>query len=134
MRLALLAGLVALSLLGAAQAGAPPRTALVITFWPDEQASDRFQRWTLRCLPPGGTLPRPARACRRLARLGVAVLAPVPRGAACTLIYGGPQVALVRGAVAGRPVWARFSRRNGCEIARWQRLSPWLLPAPGISS
>jgi hypothetical protein len=51
--------------------------------------------------------------------------------AVCTELYGGPQVALVVGSVQGRRVWARLQRRNGCEIARWSRVSPWLLPAGG---
>jgi hypothetical protein len=41
----------------------------------------------------------------------------------CTQIYGGPQEALVTGTFGGRRVWARFSRRNGCEIARWNRIA-----------
>jgi hypothetical protein len=76
--------------------------------------------WTLRC-PPGGTLPNPARACRRLEKLDHP-FAPVPKSVACTLIYGGPQVAEVRGTFKGRTVNARFARGNGCEIARWNRV------------
>jgi hypothetical protein len=76
--------------------------------------------WTLRC-PPGGTLPNPAQACRRLEALDHP-FAPVPKSAACTLIYGGPQTAEVRGTFKGRTVDAHFSRGNGCEIARWNRV------------
>jgi len=78
------------------------------------------KHWTLRC-PAGGTLPRPARACRRLEALD-RPFAPVPKNAACTLIYGGPQVAEVRGTFKGRRVKARFTRTDGCEIARWNRV------------
>jgi hypothetical protein len=49
--------------------------------------------------------------------------APVPRNVACSQIYGGPAVALVTGSFAGRRVRAVFNRKNGCEIARWNRLS-----------
>jgi hypothetical protein len=42
----------------------------------------------------------------------------------CTQIYGGPQEALVTGTVRGDRVWVRFSRRDGCEIDRWNRLAP----------
>jgi hypothetical protein len=76
--------------------------------------------WTLRC-PPGGTLPNRAEACRRLEELDDP-FAPVPKSAACTLIYGGPQTAEVRGMFKGRTVNAHFSRGNGCEIARWNRV------------
>jgi hypothetical protein len=62
---------------------------------------------------------------------GTALFAPVPKNVACTEIYGGPQTARVIGAVKGNRVWASLSRTNGCEISRWDRLSPWLLPTGG---
>jgi hypothetical protein len=83
--------------------------------------------YTLRCNPAGGTLPQPARACRRLAQLQ-APFAPTPKGTACTQIYGGPQIAFVRGRFRGRSVRAHFNRRNGCEIHRWNRVA-FLFPA-----
>jgi hypothetical protein len=76
--------------------------------------------WTLNC-PVGGTLPNPTRACRRLEALDDP-FAPVPKRAACTAIYGGPQLADVRGTFRGRSVNAHFARGNGCEIARWNRV------------
>ena len=51
----------------------------------------------------------------------------------CTEIYGGPQKARVVGTVAGRRIWATFTRTNGCEIERWSRISPWLVPAGGVT-
>jgi len=77
--------------------------------------------WTLQCSPPGGTLPKPAHACARLERLKNP-FAPVPRNVACTEVYGGPQVADVRGRFRGRRLSAHFSRIDGCEIARWDRV------------
>lgn len=107
-------------------------TSLRVTFWEDgEGAPDRV--WTLRCNPARGTLPRPARACARLAAGGVALFAPTPKNVACTEIYGGPQRARVVGTVRGKQVWAGVTRTNGCEIERWQRLSPWLLPPGGAT-
>jgi hypothetical protein len=41
----------------------------------------------------------------------------------CSMIYGGPQQALVAGTLNGQSVRARFKRTNGCEIARWNRLA-----------
>jgi len=38
----------------------------------------------------------------------------------------------VAGTVNGRRVWATFARSNGCEIDRWQRISPWLVPPGGV--
>jgi hypothetical protein len=45
----------------------------------------------------------------------------------CTQNYGGPETARIVGTWAGRPVDARFSKRNGCEIGRWWTLTG-LLP------
>jgi hypothetical protein len=42
-------------------------------------------------------------------------------------VYGGRAVAKVTGLIGGHPVNARFTRTDGCEIARWDRLG-FLLP------
>src|SRR5204862_197447 len=52
---------------------------------------------------------------------------------ACTQLYGGPQEALVTGRLRGRLVHADFSRKDGCEIARWTRVG-FLLPDAVSSS
>jgi hypothetical protein len=48
---------------------------------------------------------------------------------ACTQIYGGPQKALVAGVYNGKQVGATFTRINGCQIARWNRVRV-LFPIP----
>lgn len=94
-------------------------TALTIEISAGKQ--DRLTKvWTLIC-PDRGTLPQPQRACKRLDAIKKP-FAPTPKSAACTLVYGGPQVAEVRGRFRGRKVSARFTRTNGCEIARWNRV------------
>jgi hypothetical protein len=108
-------------------------TVLTVTYWEDGANKAERVQWTLRCNPPRGTLGRPAIACRKLAAGGAKLFAPVPDDAVCTEIYGGPQVARVVGTVKGKRVWANVSRTNGCQISRWDRLSPWLLPAGGVS-
>jgi hypothetical protein len=110
-----------------AAAGAAP-TTLTITYWPEGTAGEAKQTRTLRCNPLGGTLPARATACRKLAELQ-RPFAPVPKDAVCTQIYGGPQVALVRGTFRGQRIWTWFKRRNGCEIERWNRVK-FLFPAP----
>jgi Subtilisin inhibitor-like len=95
-------------------------TELRITAWPKGRGTAGVKRWTLRCGPAGGSLPKPAGACKSLASL-TNPFAPVPRDAACTEIYGGPAEAVVSGRHAGRRVWARFSRTDGCQIERWDR-------------
>lgn len=95
-------------------------TSLHITVWPQGMHGPK-RSWTLSCAPAAGTLPQPATACRRLAKLA-RPFRPVARGAACTAIYGGPQIALVTGRLRGSRVRASFNRRNGCEIDRWNRV------------
>jgi hypothetical protein len=119
--------LAALAVTGCMRQTAPSRgkaptvslTALTISISAGKQ--DQLTKvWTLTC-PDRGTLPRPRRACERLAAIKNP-FAPVPKSAACTLVYGGPKVADVSGRFRGRRVSAHFSRTNGCEIARWNRV------------
>ena len=107
-------------------------TSLRISFW-DGQGGPPDSVWTLRCNPAGGTLAKPIRACRKLAAGGVKLFAATPPDTVCTEIYGGPQRARIVGIVGGVRVWTTVTRTNGCEIARWQRLSPWLLPPGGVT-
>jgi Subtilisin inhibitor-like len=107
---------------GSTGTAAKPATDLRITVWPKgRDGAAKPQRWTLRCGPDGGTLPRRGAACDRLAKLKKP-FAPTPGTLACIDLYGGPQQALVTGTHDGRRVWATLSARNGCEIARWNKL------------
>jgi hypothetical protein len=114
-------------------AGPSSTAALRVTYWEDGAAASTSVTWTLRCGPVRGSLARPARACARLAAGGVKLFAPLRPDTVCTEIYGGPQKARVVGTVAGQRVWATFTRQNGCEIDRWQRISPWLVPPGGVT-
>jgi len=105
---------------GAAQA-AGGTTSLRIAVRATPDATPRVL--TLHCNPARGTVPRPGAACRRLLAAGRAIFAPTPAGTACSQIYGGPQLAVVTGMLAGRKVWATFRRRDGCEVARWNRVA-----------
>jgi hypothetical protein len=102
-------------------------TSLNVTVWPNGRGHAPKRTYTLACAPVAGTLPHRAAACRQLARLK-APFAPTPRGTVCTEIYGGPQEALVGGRFRGALVRAHFSRRDGCEIDRWNRFA-FLFPA-----
>jgi len=132
MRTLVLAAIAAAALLGAWSArGAAGPPTLRVTYWGNGANAMPTSTWTLRCDPPRGTLARPGTACRRLASGGPKLFAPVPADTACTQIYGGPQKARAVGIVGGRKVWATFTRSDGCQIERWNRLSPWLLPPGG---
>jgi hypothetical protein len=70
--------------------------------------------------------PIDSRACGAAAGVSAADLAPTPADRACTEIFGGPQTASIKGTIRGNPVDATFSRRDGCEIARWERVQDLL--------
>ena len=85
------------------------------------KGSERMSKvWTLRC-PAGGTLPNAADTCRRLGEIDDP-FAPVPKGSACTQIYGGPELADVTGTYNGKRIDTQFSRGNGCELDRWKKV------------
>ena len=109
---------------GAAQSSssALPDTQLTMSLWAQGHGKGEPTRWTLRCNPAGGTLSRPAAACRRLAAMK-APFAPLRDDLVCTDLYGGPQQALIAGRYQGRRIWVLLSARNGCEIARWNQLA-----------
>ncbi len=104
-------------------------TRLTIRAWPNGAPNQPVRSWTLAC-PAGGTLPQPERACRLLDGLRFP-FQPLARGRACTQIYGGPAEAIVTGVFQGRPVHADFSRSDGCQIARWNRIA---LLFPGVAT
>lgn len=90
--------------------------------------------YELKCGPTGGTHPEARSACTRLDELageGKDPFAPVPEGQMCTMQMGGPATARVTGTWQGRSIDATFSRKNGCEISRWQNLVPVLPAARG---
>lgn len=119
---------------GTEQPGTDPGTTagteLVITL--DESGSGSTRTFTLTCDPVGGDHPDPEAACATLADAGAGAFAPVPRDVACTDLWGGPQVATVRGTVDGQAVQARFDRTNGCEISRWDTVAPLLGSRGGV--
>ncbi|GGX16005.1 subtilase-type protease inhibitor [Streptomyces lomondensis] len=108
--------------------GGPDRDHLTVTVRNAGGGADGT--FELYCGPDGGSHPDPRGACAALerdTRWGQDVFAPAPEGGFCTMQYGGPATAHVTGTWAGRPVDATYDRRDGCEIARWDRLVP-LLP------
>ena len=102
--------------------GGSPSADLRITVWPTGRGGPARVA-SLRCDPVAGTLSGRAAACVRLRAFPISPFVPMPAGIACTQIYGGPEEALVVGRFRGRPVWMRFHRRDGCGIARWNRVS-----------
>jgi Subtilisin inhibitor-like len=106
-------------------AGAPAgaETSVEVTVWPGGQDSGEPTTAVLECEPAGGDHPNPEEACAALVAEEDA-LQPVPGDVACTQIYGGDEEARIAGTVRGNAVDSMFSRSNGCEIDRWDRLAP----------
>ncbi|MEE1930187.1 SSI family serine proteinase inhibitor [Streptomyces sp. TRM 70351] len=105
-----------------------PADRLVITY--QEEDAAEAEQFELRCHPAGGTHPAAQDACaavdqatRTRAR---SLWEPVGQDVMCTQIYGGPQTARVTGTWGGRQVDSRFERTNGCEIDRWDAMTPAL--------
>jgi hypothetical protein len=111
---------------GRSAANAQPGTQLTISFWAEGRGTEAPERWTLRCNPAGGTLPRAAAVCRQLDALAKP-FAPTRKNLVCTDQYGGPQQALIAGTHKGDRVWTVIGMRNGCEISRAKRLA-FLVP------
>lgn len=104
-------------------------TRLLVQVHPNGRAKKPTERSLIDC---DGTH-RGTVTCQRLARVPRKAFKSVPRRRVCTQIYGGPAVAIVRGELRGRRIATSFSRKNGCEISRWDRLD-WLLgDAPGAA-
>jgi hypothetical protein len=135
MRAVLVAAVVAGGLIATASpfAGPSAKTSLRITYWEHSARPGATVTWTLACNPARGSLARPTVACNRLAAAGAKLFAPLPKDIVCTEIYGGPQKARVVGSVADRRIWATFTRTNGCQIERWSRIAPWLVPSGGAT-
>lgn len=104
----------------AAPAPAPAGSLAQLTVEVDPDGEDPTppRRTTISC-----DAPEDSAVCRALARVKRPTFEPTPGNVACTEIYGGPETATVKGTLRGEPVDARFSRANGCEIARWNDAS-----------
>jgi hypothetical protein len=122
MRVALVVTLLALLAASTVHAATPPPTTLAIALYPKGMNRPGVEHFTLRCGPPGGTVPSPSAACRTLAGLAHP-FAPTPPNTICTALAMGPEEATVRGRVRGARVWAHLSVQGGCEINRWSRVA-----------
>ena len=103
-------------------------TSLTIKVVSDEGVAPKTL--TLTCDPAGGDHPQPQQACDAIAAAGASVFDPVPADQSCTMVYGGPQTATITGTYEGKDVDATFSRENGCEIDRWEKLGTTVFDLP----
>ena len=106
---------------GTSPPAGPTAAELDFVYRADDSAEP--ERITLSC--PGSD--RAAdETCRELGRVPAGTFDPVPAGTACTEIYGGPETLRVSGRLGDETIQSGFSRVNGCEIARWDAVSPVL--------
>ncbi|MFC7731214.1 SSI family serine proteinase inhibitor [Actinomadura keratinilytica] len=77
----------------------------------------------MTCDPAGGDHPDAAKACAALNK-AQDPFKPVSPQQICTEIYGGPQEAKVKGTWRGQQIDAGFTRKNGCELHRWNQVAP----------
>ncbi|WP_197022204.1 SSI family serine proteinase inhibitor [Candidatus Blastococcus massiliensis] len=89
------------------------------------------QTWTLTCVGfVEGNHPSAQAACDHLAGIE-RPFAPLPDDVFCTQQYGGPETAHVLGRWAGEPVDLQLSRVDGCTLAQWDSLVPFV---PAVAS
>jgi hypothetical protein len=70
--------------------------------------------------------PTDSQACGAVAGVSAADLREVPKDVACTQVYGGPEEATIKGTIRGEDVDATFTRTDGCQVSRWNRVKALL--------
>ena len=106
------------------QAGGPTGELASLTVTVDDdgaKGADKPRELKLDCAKPTDS-----QACGAAAGVSTADIRPTGGDVACTDIYGGPEEATIRGTIRGEDVDATFTRTNGCEIARWDRVKALL--------
>jgi hypothetical protein len=109
----------------AAAATPAPRTELRVVVDPDGKGPQRPRERRVRCPGPS------ARACAAVERVPLSAYERPPADQACTGQFGGSETGRITGRVNGTRVDASYSRRTGCETARWDEAAPLLALAEG---
>jgi hypothetical protein len=94
---------------------------VVITVDDDGEGGAPTRELKLDCAEPTDS-----QACGAVAGVSAHDLAPTPPDTACTQLFGGPETATVKGQIRGEDVDAQFSRSDGCEVERWERVAALL--------
>ena len=100
-----------------------PETQLTIRVDPDGDGPEPAEQARISC-------PGEDPACAAAEQLRPADFEPTADDIACTEQFGGPQTATISGSLEREKVDGRFSRQDGCAIARWDKVAP-LLEAAG---
>jgi hypothetical protein len=97
-------------------------TALTVEVYP-QGPGGAFATYELGCDPADGSIPDPQAACDDLDEVDASTFAPVPRDTTCSQEFDGPQLAKVTGTLRGEKITEQFSRSDGCQSARWDKLA-----------
>ncbi len=107
---------------GSSSSIAAADTVLTIEAYPDGSLPDH-ETISLSCGEGAtGTVDDPQGVCDRLLAEPDDLWAPIPGDVACTEIYGGPEKVVITGTLRGAPISMEYSRSNGCNIDRYERL------------
>lgn len=115
---------------GCSTSDEPPELAAHITIHVQKDAKSPEKTAVLIC---PGRKPIERDVCAALDVVAPGVFQPVGENRVCTMIYGGPATATMRGTYDDGLVNATFSQANGCEIGRWNQVLP-VFKSLGLSS
>lgn len=118
------------ALAGCSTSEQPEELVAHITIHVQKDAKSPERTAVLIC--PGRT-PLERDVCAALDVVAPKVFDPVSEDRVCTMIYGGPATATMRGTYEDGLVNAAFNQANGCEIGRWNQVLP-VFKALGLSS
>jgi len=118
-------------------AGPYPIADITITVFTDGSDVATGQTYRLACLGDTATLtgdPAPNTAAAMCLELNdpdvrTRLIGELREELACTMQFGGPELAVVTGTLDGEAVDTTVDRTNGCGIAEWSGLLGGLLPA-----
>ena len=109
---------------GAVPGEPAPTTQLTVRVDPDGDGPEAVRQARIFC-----DMESRERICGTARDLRPKDFEPTPADVACTELFGGPETATISGTLERRKVDGRFSRQDGCEIARWEKVSPLLAEA-----
>lgn len=113
---------------GSGSGTAAPATQLTVRVDPDGDGPEKARQARISCDQGSGGRGSP---CAAAETLRPADFEPTPDDVACTELFGGPETATISGTLGREQVEGRFSRQDGCEIARWEKVSALLAEATG---
>ena len=111
------------------QPSGTPADTLTVQVKASKQAPAKT--WKLTCEPTGGDHPKAADACAALTK-AKDPFKPISKQQMCTQIYGGPEVATVKGTWQGKEINTNFTRDNGCDLNRWTQVAPLFGNVPKV--